>query len=163
MCSSDLVVARRVAVTTGPERGSVEGEAIRLSVLVGILIVLAGILLAWPLGAAFSIPTAAVATGTVTFNYSSPFVINSTATKYVGLSQANGTPVNAMTLYPGPNTTASGGMHQTFTSATFNLAGKSLIFTPSGTGCSWSSRTYTRVFAIGRPIVGLQLRAVVSV
>jgi hypothetical protein len=61
--ATQALTARRVAVSSGEERIGVEGEAIRLSVLVGIVIVLAGLLLAWPLGTIFTIPPVAVATG----------------------------------------------------------------------------------------------------
>ena len=61
--ATQALTARRVAVTSGVERAGVEGEAIRLSVLVGIVIVLAGLLLAWPLGTIFTIPPVAVAAG----------------------------------------------------------------------------------------------------
>jgi O-antigen/teichoic acid export membrane protein len=54
--------ARRVAVATS-NRSVVEGETIRLATLVAIVIIIAGIVLAWPLGAVFSIPVSAVATG----------------------------------------------------------------------------------------------------
>ena len=67
--ATQAVVARRVAVSSGQERASVEGEAVRLSILVGIVIVLAGVLLAWPLGTAFAIPTAAVATGIASLGF----------------------------------------------------------------------------------------------
>lgn len=54
--------ARRVAVATS-DRAAVEGETIRLATIVAVIIIIAGIVMAWPLGALFSIPVVAVATG----------------------------------------------------------------------------------------------------
>ena len=56
------LTARRVA-TAGPDRVAVEGTAIRLSVIVGVGIILLGIVVSWPLGQVFTIPTAALAMG----------------------------------------------------------------------------------------------------
>ena len=67
--ATQAMTARRVAVTPLEERSEVEGEAIRLSVLVGIVIVMAGVLLAWPLGTLFTIPIAAVATGIASLGF----------------------------------------------------------------------------------------------
>ncbi len=67
--ATQAMTARRVAVTPLEERSEVEGEAIRLSVLVGIVIVMAGMLLAWPLGTLFTIPIAAVATGIASLGF----------------------------------------------------------------------------------------------
>ena len=60
--ATQAFTARRVAVATD-DRPAVEGEAIRLSVIVGGAIVLGGLLLAWPVSAIFQIPVIAVATG----------------------------------------------------------------------------------------------------
>lgn len=60
--------ARRVAVATS-NRAAVEGETIRLSTIVAILIMIGGIALAWPLGALFSIPALAVATGVASIGF----------------------------------------------------------------------------------------------
>ena len=57
------MTARRVAVAHGADRAMVEGEAIRLSAYVGSAIIIGGVLLSWPIGAVFSIPPLAVATG----------------------------------------------------------------------------------------------------
>jgi O-antigen/teichoic acid export membrane protein len=60
--ATQALTARRVAVATD-DRERVEGEAIRLAVMVGMAIIVAGIIVAWPLGQLFSIPVVAVATG----------------------------------------------------------------------------------------------------
>jgi O-antigen/teichoic acid export membrane protein len=60
--ATQALTARRVAVATD-DRERVEGEAIRLAVMVGMAIIVAGIIVAWPLGQLFSIPVLAVATG----------------------------------------------------------------------------------------------------
>ncbi len=56
------LTARRVA-TAGDDRAEIEGKAIRLSVIVGVGIILLGLLASWPLGNVFTIPTAALAMG----------------------------------------------------------------------------------------------------
>ena len=56
------LTARRVS-TAGANRAEVEGQSIRFSLLVGALVVVGGLLLAWPLGPVFSIPYAALAMG----------------------------------------------------------------------------------------------------
>lgn len=60
--ATQALTARRVAVAMD-DRERVEGEAIRLAVMVGMAIIVAGIIVAWPLGQLFSIPVVAVATG----------------------------------------------------------------------------------------------------
>ena len=67
--ATQALTARRVAVSTGPVRSDVEGEAIRLSVLVGLVIGLSGVLLAWPLGTIFTIPPVAVAAGIASLGF----------------------------------------------------------------------------------------------
>jgi O-antigen/teichoic acid export membrane protein len=67
--ATQALTARRVAVSEGPERTAVEGEAIRLSVLVGIVIGMSGLLLAWPLGTIFTIPPLAVAAGIASLGF----------------------------------------------------------------------------------------------
>lgn len=66
--ATQALTARRVAVA-GDDRHHVEGVAIRLSVLVGATIIVAGVLVAWPLGTFFSIPVAAVATGIASLGF----------------------------------------------------------------------------------------------
>jgi O-antigen/teichoic acid export membrane protein len=61
--ATQALTARRVAVAHGAERAEVEGESIRLSAYVGGAIIVTAIVVAWPLGAIFSIPPLAVATG----------------------------------------------------------------------------------------------------
>ena len=60
--ATQALTARRVAVAT-TDRHDVEGEAVRLSAIVGGLIIAGGALVSWPLGQLFTIPTLAVATG----------------------------------------------------------------------------------------------------
>jgi O-antigen/teichoic acid export membrane protein len=67
--ATQALTARRVAVSQGPARIAVEGEAIRLSVLVGVVIGLSGLLLAWPLGTLFTIPPLAVAAGIASLGF----------------------------------------------------------------------------------------------
>jgi O-antigen/teichoic acid export membrane protein len=67
--ATQALTARRVAVSTGSARTDVEGEAVRLSVLVGIVIALTGLLLAWPLGSIFTIPPVAVAAGIASLGF----------------------------------------------------------------------------------------------
>lgn len=67
--STQALTARRVAVAPLDGRAGVEGEAIRLSVVVGVIIVLAGLLLAWPLGTVFTIPYPAVAAGVASLGF----------------------------------------------------------------------------------------------
>jgi len=74
------LAARRVAVATS-NRGEVEGQAIRLSIYLGIVIILGGILLAWPLSVLFSIPILAVVFGIASLGF---VVIGSAA---MGVSQ----------------------------------------------------------------------------
>ncbi len=57
-----VLTARRVAVAVA-NRAEVEGQAIRLSVIVGGAIIVVGLLLSWPLGIVFAIPYAALAMG----------------------------------------------------------------------------------------------------
>lgn len=67
--ATQALTARRVAVTSGAERRQVEGEAMRLSGMVGVAIVVAGGLLAWPLGTLFTIPVLAVAAGIASLGF----------------------------------------------------------------------------------------------
>lgn len=60
--ATQAFTARRVAVATD-DRAIAEGEAIRLSVIVGGAIIVGGLVLSWPVSALFQIPIAAVATG----------------------------------------------------------------------------------------------------
>ncbi len=72
--------ARRVAVAT-TDRSAVEGETIRLASLVAIVIIVGGLLVAWPVGMIFQIPFLAVATGIASIG----FVILGSAT--MGIAQ----------------------------------------------------------------------------
>ena len=60
--STQALAARRVA-TAGDDRAHVEEQLIRLSIFLGFFVIVAGAALAWPIGAIFTIPTLAVATG----------------------------------------------------------------------------------------------------
>ena len=61
--STQALTARRVSTAIGERRSEVEGQAIRLSVFVGLGIVLGGMAAAWPVSVIFSIPILAVFTG----------------------------------------------------------------------------------------------------
>jgi len=74
------LAARRVAVAT-TDRAEVEGQALRLSLYLGIVIILGGILAAWPLSVLFSIPILAVIFGIASLGF---VVIGSAA---MGVSQ----------------------------------------------------------------------------
>ncbi len=74
------LAARRVAVATS-NRAEVEGQALRLSLYLGIVIILGGILAAWPLSVLFSIPILAVIFGIASLGF---VVIGSAA---MGVSQ----------------------------------------------------------------------------
>jgi O-antigen/teichoic acid export membrane protein len=68
--ATQALTARRVATTTDPaDRGEIEGEAIRLSALVAVAIILSGLVLAWPLGTLFTIPVVAVAAGIASLGF----------------------------------------------------------------------------------------------
>jgi len=74
------LAARRVAVATS-DRAEVEGQALRLSLYLGLVIILGGILAAWPLSVLFSIPILAVIFGIASLGF---VVIGSAA---MGVSQ----------------------------------------------------------------------------
>lgn len=60
--------ARRVAVAIS-DRSAVEGETIRLASIVAAVIIIGGLLLAWPVGVLFQIPFFAVATGIASIGF----------------------------------------------------------------------------------------------
>jgi len=60
--STQALTARRVA-SAGPLRAEVEAQVIRLSVIIGIGLLILGVVVAWPVSVIFTIPVAAVATG----------------------------------------------------------------------------------------------------
>ena len=74
------LAARRVAVATD-NRAEVEGQALRLSLYLGIVIILGGILASWPLSQLFAIPLLAVIFGIASLGF---VVIGSAA---MGVSQ----------------------------------------------------------------------------
>ena len=68
--ATQALTARRVAVVASDaEHAEVEGEAVRLAVLVGSAIFVAGLVLAWPLGTLFTIPPLAVAAGIASLGF----------------------------------------------------------------------------------------------
>jgi O-antigen/teichoic acid export membrane protein len=73
--------ARRVTTASAAERPVVEGQAIRLSLVIGGILAAVGLLAAWPLGLLFAIPYPAVAMGLVSLG----FVVFGTAT--LGIAQ----------------------------------------------------------------------------
>jgi O-antigen/teichoic acid export membrane protein len=62
------LAARRVAVA-GSNRAEVEGQALRLSLYLGIVIILGGIVVAWPLSQIFAIPVLAVIFGIASLGF----------------------------------------------------------------------------------------------
>jgi O-antigen/teichoic acid export membrane protein len=74
------LAARRVAVATG-NRAEVEGQALRLSIYLGMVIILGGLIVAWPLSQIFAIPVLAVIFGISSLGF---VVIGSAA---MGVSQ----------------------------------------------------------------------------
>jgi len=74
------LAARRVAVASG-NRAEVEGQALRLSLYLGLVIILGGIIVAWPLSQIFAIPILAVVFGIASLGF---VVIGSAA---MGVSQ----------------------------------------------------------------------------
>ena len=62
------LTARRVAVA-GDDRHDVEGQAIRLSVIIAVVLAVIGAALAWPVGTFFNIPYLAIATGIASIGF----------------------------------------------------------------------------------------------
>jgi O-antigen/teichoic acid export membrane protein len=67
--SIQALTARRVSTASASEREDVEGQAIRLSVLVAIAIGIGAGVLAWPVSVIFSIPILAVLTGVASLGF----------------------------------------------------------------------------------------------
>lgn len=61
--STQALTARRVAAATGPGREAVEAQVMSLSYRVGAAVIVGGAIVAWPVGAIFTIAPLAVATG----------------------------------------------------------------------------------------------------
>lgn len=61
--STQALTARRVSTATAAHRSEVEGQAIRLSLFVGLSIIAGALVFSWPVSVIFSIPVAAVFTG----------------------------------------------------------------------------------------------------
>ncbi|HEX6812073.1 MAG TPA: hypothetical protein VF384_10660 [Planctomycetota bacterium] len=78
------------------------------------------------------------ATGTVKYSYSAGMNVQTVPSwsplKHVGISPSNGTAVTAVNVVPGPASAASSGMHESFGLLGFDVAGRSITFTPSGAG-----------------------------
>lgn len=66
--ATQALTARRVAVAT-LDRPRVEGEAIRLAVVVAVSIMVGGLVAAWPIGRVFAIPVVAVGTGIASIGF----------------------------------------------------------------------------------------------
>jgi O-antigen/teichoic acid export membrane protein len=62
------LTARRVAVA-GDDRQDVEGQAIRLSVIIAAVLAIIGVAVAWPVGTFFTIPYVAVASGIASIGF----------------------------------------------------------------------------------------------
>jgi len=67
--SVQALTARRVSTAPAAQRKDVEGQAIRLSILVAIAIAIASVVLAWPVSVLFSIPILAVLTGVASLGF----------------------------------------------------------------------------------------------
>lgn len=78
--STQALTARRVSVAHA-DRASVEGDALRLSVYIGIVIIMLGLIAAWPVSVIFGIPAIAVALGIASL----AFVVFGSAT--MGIAQ----------------------------------------------------------------------------
>ena len=78
--ATQALTARRVAVSRS-DRATAEGEAVRLSVVVGLTIIVGGLVVAWPVGKLFAIPVLAVAAGIASLGFT---VISSAA---LGIAQ----------------------------------------------------------------------------
>jgi O-antigen/teichoic acid export membrane protein len=67
--SVQALTARRVSTAPGGDRKDVEGQAIRLSLLVAIAIAFGSVIIAWPVSTLFSIPILAVLTGVASLGF----------------------------------------------------------------------------------------------
>jgi O-antigen/teichoic acid export membrane protein len=67
--SVQALTARRVSTAPAAERKDVEGQAIRLSILVAIAIAIGSLVIAWPVSTLFSIPILAVITGVASLGF----------------------------------------------------------------------------------------------
>ena len=67
--SVQALTARRVSTAPASNRKDVEGQAIRLSLLVAIAIAFSSVIIAWPVSALFSIPILAVLTGVASLGF----------------------------------------------------------------------------------------------
>ena len=67
--SVQALTARRVSTAPAADRKDVEGQAIRLSILVAIAIGIGSAVIAWPVSTLFSIPVLAVVTGVASLGF----------------------------------------------------------------------------------------------
>lgn len=67
--SVQALTARRVSTAPAGERKDVEGQAIRLSILVAIAIAIGSAVIAWPVSTLFSIPILAVVSGVASLGF----------------------------------------------------------------------------------------------
>lgn len=67
--SVQALTARRVSTAPASDRKDVEGQAIRLSILVAIAIAISSVVIAWPVSTLFSIPILAVLTGVASLGF----------------------------------------------------------------------------------------------
>ena len=67
--SVQALTARRVSTAPAADRKDVEGQAIRLSILVAIAIGIGSVVIAWPVSTLFSIPILAVVTGVASLGF----------------------------------------------------------------------------------------------
>ncbi|HZN37335.1 MAG TPA: hypothetical protein VFD82_00955 [Planctomycetota bacterium] len=96
------------------------------------------------------------ATGAVKFSYDPTCNVETipgwSPLKHVGISPSNGTPVNARDYVPGPQVTATGGMHQSFGLLALDLGGRSITFTPNGAG--WNAAVTCQLLAASHSSYG---------
>jgi O-antigen/teichoic acid export membrane protein len=67
--SVQALTARRVSTAPAADRKDVEGQAIRLAILVAIAIGIGSVVIAWPVSTLFSIPILAVVTGVASLGF----------------------------------------------------------------------------------------------
>ncbi len=111
------VAARRIATASG-DLAAVEGQLMRMSVVVGAAIIVAAIVLAWPIGAIFAIPTLAVGTGMASLGF---VVVGSAA---LGIAQGRELHVRFSWAF----------IANTFGRAVFGILGVLLLDTVTGVG-----------------------------
>lgn len=114
--ATQALTARRVS-TAGADRTEVEGDALRLSVYTGVVIIMVGLIAAWPVSVIFQIPAFAVAIGISTL----AFVIFGSAT--MGIAQGREDHFRlAIAFIANSGSRAVGGVLGLFISGTINGA-----------------------------------------